>query len=393
MVLFCTNTPFGAFSFHENSVRGGMRLATLATEKLAASLLMIGFEGTVADEALLRHFDLGFGGFILFKRNIDSAEQTAWLIFELKTRYPHLIASVDQEGGRVARLRGHPFTAIPSMRSIGQQGDVELARNIGRLLAFETRALGFDLNFAPVLDIDTNPLNPVIGDRALASTPHQVAKLGVALAQGLESGGVASCGKHFPGHGDTAQDSHLSLPVLSHALERLRQVELVPFEAYAKAKLASIMTAHVRFDAVDNVYPATMSPATLHGLLRQALQFEGVIISDDLEMKAIAHHFSIEEAVVRGVQAGVDLFLVCQSPDVQHRAVEALVHAIERGVLSTAELQRAQARIEGLRHRFQRSAELGYHRLQSPEHLAHAQGLQLEAVPQGDDPTERAARS
>ncbi len=370
-----------------------MRLATLATEKLAASLLMVGFEGTGCNEALLKHFDLGFGGFILFKRNIVSPEQTASLIFELKTRHPHLIASVDQEGGRVARLRGAPFTAIPSMRSIGQQGDVHLAHNVGRLLAFETRALGFDLNFAPVLDIDTNPLNPVIGDRAFAATPQRVAEFGVALAQGLESAGVASCGKHFPGHGDTSQDSHLNLPVLPHALERLRQVELVPFEAYARAKLASIMTAHVRFDALDNVYPATMSPATLRGLLRETLQFEGLIISDDLEMKAIAHHFSIEEAVVRGVQAGVDLFLVCHTPDIQQRAVTALVHSVEQGVLSSADLQRAQARVEVLRRRFQRGAALEHHRLQSPEHLVHAQGLQLTAVAQGHDPTERAARS
>jgi beta-N-acetylhexosaminidase len=148
------------------------------------------------------------------------------------------MASVDQEGGRVARLRGAPFTALPPMRALGASGDLSLVERAGLLLAHEVRAMGFDIDFAPVVDVDTNPANPVIGDRSFHRDAHQVAKLGVALSRGLEAGGVASCAKHFPGHGDTAKDSHTDLPKLPHDLKRLRDVELVPFAAYAKAGLA-----------------------------------------------------------------------------------------------------------------------------------------------------------
>ena len=204
--------------------------------------------------------DDGIFGAILFKRNVGTARETAALCRDIKTRAGRpFILSVDQEGGRVARLRGEPFTALPSMRELGQRGDEGLAERVGRLLAHELRAVGFDWDFAPVLDVDTNPANPVIGDRSFSRDADEVARLGVALGRGLEAGGVASCGKHFPGHGDTTTDSHLTLPRLPHDLERLRRVELVPFRAFAQAGLASLMTAHVLFDALEPGVPATMS--------------------------------------------------------------------------------------------------------------------------------------
>jgi beta-N-acetylhexosaminidase len=358
--------------------------------RLAASLFVIGFNGTEAAPETIRLLDEGCAGFILFKRNIVSAAQTAALIRQLKSGTAHrLIAAVDQEGGRVARLRGNPFTAVPSMKAIGRSGDLEFARRVGQLLAFETRSVGFDFNFAPVVDIDTNPNNPVIGDRAFSDNPNTVAAFGVALAQGLESHGVASCAKHFPGHGDTSQDSHLQLPTLSHSLERLRQVELIPFAAYAQAKLASVMTAHVRFETLDNVYPATMSVATLRKLLRNELQFDGVVVSDDLEMKAIAEHYTVEDAVVRGVEAGIDIFLVCHSEAVQRRAIGALVSAVQSGRLPASLLQQAQQRVERLATRFVRGAETLEQRLGSPEHRYLAQGIAAESVALVD-PTEAA---
>src|SRR5262249_7548175 len=207
----------------------------------------------------------------------------------------------------------------------GSRGDAALAEGCGRLVALELRAVGFDWDFAPVLDVDTNPKNPVIGDRALHRDASEVASLGTALARGLEGGGVASCAKHFPGHGDTSQDSHLTLPRLPHAMDRLRNIELVPFRAYARAGLASVMTAHVLFDAVDASLPATMSDRVLKQILREDLGFEGVIVSDDLEMKAIADQFSIEEVTILGTLAGVDLFLICEHGDLQQRAIEALI--------------------------------------------------------------------
>jgi beta-N-acetylhexosaminidase len=352
-------------------------------------MLMVGFDGTSIPERTGALIDEGLFGAILFKRNIVSAEQTAQLCFALKERASRPFAmAVDQEGGRVARLRGAPFTALPPMRAIGKTGDAALAHRVGALLAYEVRSVGFDWDFAPVLDIDTNPKNPVIADRAFHSTPAQVARLGVALSQGMESMGVASCAKHFPGHGDTSQDSHLHLPRLPHAMERLNHVELVPFREYAAHGLSSMMTAHVIFEAIDNTVPATMSEPVLQGLLRQQLKFEGVLVSDDLEMKAIANHFPIEEAIVAGAKAGVDLFLVCHHADVQRRALEALVAAVEQGAVSRTHVEAANARLDTLTRRFVRQPEMLVERLSSREHQALAHGLTAGAFA-GIDPTER----
>jgi beta-N-acetylhexosaminidase len=352
-----------------------------------ARLFMVGFPGTTPDAALLELMREGVGGAILFKRNITSPEQTEALNRELKGQAgrPFLLA-VDQEGGRVARLRGAPFTSLPPMRQLGERGSEAEVERTGRLLAYELRALHFDWDFAPILDVDTNPANPVIGDRSFSRDPHQVARLGVALSRGLEAGGVASCGKHFPGHGDTSQDSHLDLPRLPHTLERLRQVELVPFAAYAKAGLASLMTAHVVFDALEPGLPATMSHKVLEGLLRGELGFDGVLVSDDLEMKAIADHYSVEEAAVLGTLAGVDLFLVCHHADVQRRAIEAVVRAVESGRVPRARIEQAHRRLDRLFARFVRGPDAPAERLASAEHQALARGLEGSAA--GKDPTE-----
>jgi len=350
---------------------------------------MVGFPGPAPDAEVKALIDDGIFGVILFKRNIETPAQTAGLIRTLKAQAGRpFVLAVDQEGGRVGRLRGAPFTTLPAMRDIGKSRDVTLAARVGQLLAFEVRALGFDWDFAPVLDVDTNPKNPVIGDRALHHEAKEVARLGVALAQGLESGGVASCGKHFPGHGDTAQDSHLALPRLPHDLQRLREVELVPFAAFAKARLSSLMTAHVIFEALESAVPATMSRAVLEGLLRKELGFEGVLVSDDLEMKAIASHYSVEQAVVDGVNATVDLFLVCHDSKVQRAAIAALVRAVEEGRVAEARLDEALGRLAALSRRFARGPEDLLGTLGSAEHRRLAAGLEAGTFV-GGDPTER----
>ncbi len=356
--------------------------------RACARLFVVGFPGTGPDAEVKALIDEGVGGVILFKRNIDTPQQVADLVQTLKRRAGRpLLAAVDQEGGRVARLRGAPFTTLPPMRDFGRRGDVELITRVGQLLAFEVRALGFDVDFAPVLDVDTNPANPVIGDRSFARDPQVVARLGVALALGLEAGGVASCGKHFPGHGDTTTDSHLALPRLAHSLERLRQVELAPFAAFARAGLASVMTAHVIFDAVDPGVPATMSHAVLDGLLRRELGYDGVVVSDDLEMRAIADHFSVERAAVEGLRAGVDLFLVCHHAEVQRRAIDAVVRAVESGVVPRARLTEAHTRLDRVVQRFVRPAESLLATLGTPEHRALAAGLGVDSFVAAD-PTE-----
>jgi beta-N-acetylhexosaminidase len=353
-----------------------------------ARMVMIGFDGAAAVPPEARELIAdGVFGAILFKRNVSTPEQTAELCRQVKgiAGRPFLLA-VDQEGGRVARLRGGPFTAIPPMREIGASGDEALAERTGRLLAYEVSAMGFDWDFAPVVDVDTNPKNPVIGDRSFGRTPELVARMGVALARGLEAGGIISCAKHFPGHGDTMEDSHLDLPKLPHGMDRLRAVELVPFGAYAKAGLAAVMTAHVIFEALDPEVPATMSAKVLR-LLREELGFSGVLVSDDLEMKAIADHYGIGNAAVRGTQAGVDLFLVCHKAERQREAIESIVKAVEDGRIPRSRIDEANARLDVLERRFahppgNRLSELG-----SPEHQALARGLT--AGVQGGDPTER----
>jgi beta-N-acetylhexosaminidase len=352
-----------------------------------ARLFMVGFPGPRIDDDFAALMEDGIFGAILFKRNVGSAQETAALCRDIKSRAGRpFILSVDQEGGRVARLRGAPFTALPPMRELGQRGDLALVERVGRLLAHELRAIGFDWDFAPVLDVDTNAANPVIGDRSFSRDPDEVGRMGVALARGLEAGGVASCGKHFPGHGDTTSDSHLTLPRLAHDMERLRRVELVPFRAFAQAGLASLMTAHVLFDALDPKVPATMSHRVLHGVLREELGFDGVLVSDDLEMKAIADHYSVEEAAVQGTLAGVDLFLVCHRADVQRRSIEALVRAVESGRVPRSRIEEAHRRLARLEARFAHAPEDRLATLGGAEHHALAEGLASGFS--GKDPTE-----
>lgn len=350
-------------------------------------MFVIGFDGreTVPPEA---HSLIAAGvfGAILFKRNVGTPGETAALCRQLKEAAgrPFLLA-LDQEGGRVARLRGEPFTALPPMRQLGMTGDEALAERVGRLLAHEVSSVGFDWDFAPVLDVDTNPQNPVIGDRSFHREAKVVSRMGVALARGMESGGVASCAKHFPGHGDTTEDSHHVLPRLPHALDRLRAVELAPFQAYAQAGLASVMTAHVIFEALEPRLPATMSPAVLR-LLREEVGFRGVLVSDDLEMKAIVDHFSVEEAAVQGTLAGVDLFLVCHRPERQHAAIEAVVKAVESGRIPRARIDEAGARLDAFEQRFAHPPEDRLAQLGVAAHRELARGLSAGEL--GKDPTE-----
>lgn len=360
----------------------------------AARMLCVGFEGTEPTPDLLDLIDRGVGGVILFSRNITSVEQLHTLTTTLKNRAAPrpLIIAIDHEGGRVMRLPKR-FTHVPSMRDVGATDDVELARNIGCVMARELRAVNVDVNFAPVLDVDTNPANPVIGNRSFSRHPAVVARMSVALMQGLQGEGVAACGKHFPGHGDTSLDSHLALPTLPHALERLREVELPPFKAAIDAGVASIMTAHVIFDAVDRTVPATMSKPVIDGLLRRELKFDGLVISDDLEMKAIADHFGVDRAIVASVNAGVDWLLVCHHYDVQRGAIAAIVRAIERGELSRARVDQAVARIERFADAFAKppSGEDTLAIIGCDEHRAVLRGLTATATT-GRDPTDYLTR-
>jgi beta-N-acetylhexosaminidase len=364
----------------------------------AASLFTVGFAGKSLDDELRGLLERGVGGVIAFARNVGEPAEVLELNRAIKRAAGRpLLLAVDQEGGQVARLR-RGFTELPPMRVVGEAADPTLARELGGVLGRELRAVGFDMNFAPVLDVDTNPKNPVIAARSFGRTPELVSEMGVALALGLREAGVAACGKHFPGHGDTHQDSHLELPRLSHDLARLERVELVPFEAAAKADIAALMTAHVVFEQVDAELPATMSRKVLTGILRERFGYDGLIITDDVEMKAIADNFGPEEAVLLGLGAGVDHFLCCHTASLAHRAIDAVVRAVESGKLARETLRHAQRRFQRVLEAYERPVgdAAGLAVLASAEHravvarvaerAAHASGEQLL------DPTESIQR-
>ena len=310
-----------------------------------------GREVTVEMRALAREFDLG--GVVLFARNVEGPEQVLELAFTSEVLGGEAAAwvSVDQEGGRVARLRA-PFTVWPPMATLGRAPSPALATRFAQALARELRAVGVTLDFAPVLDLNTNPANPVIGDRALSADVATASALGAAIVTALQGAGVAACGKHFPGHGDTTIDSHVDLPVVDHAPDRLRAVEFQPFRAAIVADVACIMTAHVVVPAIDERRPATLSPPVLR-LLRDELGFRGMVVSDDLDMQAIAKTWPAPDAAVAAVAAGCDAVLVCSGNiDVQAATLEALVKAVESGALPRARVDDALARTARVKARF-----------------------------------------
>ncbi len=365
---------------------------TTSMNQLAAAvgqLLWVGFPGHELPDELRARIGAGeVGGVILFRRNLADLAQVRALCATLHAAAPRtapLLLSVDQEGGRVQRLRA-PATEWPPMLSLGTRlaaagsdatrraAVLELAEQVGLAIGREVAAAGFDVDFAPVLDVHTNEANPVIGDRSFARDADAVAQLAGRFAAGLAVAGVISCGKHFPGHGDTHLDSHLALPRVDHPLERLRRVELYPFAQLAS--LPTLMTAHVVFSAVDPDVPATLSSRVLTDLLRGELGYRGLIVSDDLEMKAIADHYGVEDAVVRGLLAGCDAFLLCHQADLQRRAHAALLAAAERDARVRTRVLESAARHAALKaSHFAARAVPDAAVIGSPAHLALARTL------------------
>jgi beta-N-acetylhexosaminidase len=305
---------------------------------LAAGLVCCGFEPERRDELddLLRD---GLAGVILFQRNAPagSTAEVATLAEDLRrVAGRQIIVCVDQEGGRVQRFDGTGFSKLPAMRDVVDAGDA------GARLGRELAAAGVTLNLAPVADVDTNPDNPVIADRSFGRDPADVAAKVAAFVKAHQAAGVACCVKHFPGHGDTAADTHTAAVRLPHDLARLRAVEFPPFAAAIGAGVAAVMTAHVSFDRLDPGIPATLSQAAMR-VLRDELGFAGCVISDDLEMAAIAEQMPIGDAAVKAVTAGADLLLVCHRPDRQREAIDALAEHVP-----TERLREANERVATL---------------------------------------------
>ncbi|WP_156288224.1 glycoside hydrolase family 3 protein [Oceanobacillus salinisoli] len=303
-------------------------------------------------ERLIKEYHLG--GIILFRENVVTTEQTARLVAayqEASEKYGLLMA-IDQEGGIVTRLQSG--TDMPGNMALGATRSPEMTENVGRVIGEELEALGINMNLAPVLDVNNNPDNPVIGVRSFGESPELVSELGIAYTKGLQSTGVAATAKHFPGHGDTDVDSHLGLPEVPHDKDRLLEVELYPFQQAMDAGIDAIMTAHVTFPKIDDTkvtsqkdgteisLPATLSYKVLTELMREEMGYNGVIITDALNMAAIADHFGSVDAVIRAVNAGTDVILM---PIGLEEVADGLLEAVETGEITEARIEESVKRI------------------------------------------------
>jgi beta-N-acetylhexosaminidase len=312
---------------------------------LCGCLIIGGFQGTSLPESYARALrENRRGGAILFRHNVlADPHQVAALARQIHAVSPAPLLGIDQEGGRVARLRA-PFIEVPPMGVLASIGDTAQAETIAHAVAAELAAVGCTINFSPVLDVNTCTRNPVIGDRAFGADAEVCSRFGTAWIRGIERAGLLAAPKHFPGHGDTSTDSHFDLPVVHQSVERLERVELAPFRAAIDAGVRAMMTAHVLYPALDRELPATLSPV-ICTWLRERLGFSGMLLSDDLEMRAIVDRWSIGDAAVAAIAAGCDALLVCHGEGPQDAVLEALVRESERSPAFAARCEQARTRV------------------------------------------------
>lgn len=328
----------------------------MSLDEKIGQLVIVGVDGlTMNDEALQMIQTYKVGGFILFKDNIHDAEQTQSLLNQLKDANKNnpvpLWLSVDQEGGRVSRLSSE-FETTPAAGDIGAKNDLSYTRNIGQAIGMTLHALGFNMDFAPVLDINSNPKNPVIGDRSFGSTPETVIKHGIESMQGINSEGVAAVVKHFPGHGDTSVDSHYDLPLVNKSLEELQQFELLPFIEAINQDVDAIMIAHLLMMQIDDKQPASISTSVIDGLLRDQLGYDGVVITDDMTMGALLKNKSIGDAAVQTILAGTDIVLVSHQTDLRLEVLDSLKAAVENNTITEQRLDESLYRLLRLKQKY-----------------------------------------
>lgn len=332
-------------------------ISKMTLEQKVGQLFVIGFTGSKLTPELREMIEqYHVGSVILFSlnQNIESPQQIAQLDHDLQTAainsgHTGLFICIDQEGGRVTRLfENRGFTEFPSAMAIGATGKPENAERLARAIAVEMKALGLNVNFAPVLDVNNNAVNPIIGTRSFSSDPNIVAKFGVAFLKGLQSEGILAFGKHFPGHGDTGTDSHIALPTVPHNRERLAAIEFVPFKAAMQNDVAGIMTAHVTFPAIDPTekLAATLSPKILSGLLRDEMKYDGLLVTDSLEMGAIGESgYPPPKAAATALKAGADLLLFNKGFDDHKKAIALIIAQVKSGEIPQARLDEAVKRI------------------------------------------------
>lgn len=324
-------------------------------EEKIGQMIFAGVSGTTMDtgaEKLINQ--LHVGGIIFYKNNFENPKQTVELVNQIKAENSSnipLFLGVDQEGGRVTRLPG-ALTNFPPNKRIGEVNSPEFSYKIGSLLGYELKEFGLNLDFAPVLDINSNPNNPVIGDRAFGNNLEIVSKLGIETMKGIQSQKVIPTIKHFPGHGDTSVDSHLELPIVNKTLKELMELELIPFKRAMDEGAEVVMVAHMLIPELDKNNPASISKVVMTEVLRRQLSFTGVIITDDMTMGAIVEHFDIGKAAVESVKAGSDIILVGHGYDNVEKIQIALKDAIEKGEISEQRINESVERIIKLKRKY-----------------------------------------
>lgn len=337
-------------------------LTEMTLNQKISQMLYIGIGGTTLSPSERQMISEGeVGGVILLGRNVKSDQQLHQLVASIKQANQHsdipLFIGVDEEGGRVSRIPAI-MTNLPSSEKIGTTNDPGLANQVGHLLAKKVEHYGINMNFAPVLDISNNPDNEVIGDRSFGNTPEIVASLGTAVMKGIQQEGIIPVVKHFPGHGGTSADSHYNLPVLHKTSSKLETFEWVPFQRAIKSGAEAVMTAHILFPEIDATYPATLSKKIITGVLRKQLQFDGLILTDDMAMGAIANNYGMEEAAQLSIQAGTDMVLLTDTRNGNFTTVrEALVNAVKSGKISTESVNQSVERILQLKKKYDLEAK------------------------------------
>jgi beta-N-acetylhexosaminidase len=321
-------------------------------------LVQIDIPDQELSESTREHFQrYEFNGAILFEKNVKNRQQVVRLVEALhETCAIAPMLTVDQEGGLVDRFRFAEMSCSPGAMALAATGDPLWTRRAHEIMGIELASLGITVNFAPCLDVNCNPANPIIGARSFGGSASCVRQHGAAALQGLQSGGVGACVKHFPGHGDTDQDSHLELPCVGKSRDKLEQTELAPFRTAVELGVDAIMTAHIVFPALDDTpgLPATLSWPILTGLLREEMGFEGVIFTDSMAMQAVANRFGVGQAAVMAIEAGADVILACGPFENHIATVQALLEAVQTGRLSEERLDQSVTRIFELKSRYGR---------------------------------------
>ncbi|MCR8849392.1 beta-N-acetylhexosaminidase [Rossellomorea sp. SC111] len=356
LVLILSYFAINPIGSENREVDSQSLISNMTLDEKIGQMLVAGVNGTQMDEPtkdLIQKHKVG--GFIFFSDHLKGPEQTVRFVNQLKKANADnplpLLLSVDQEGGNVTRLPGG-LVNFPTNQQIGNANDPDVSYEVGTLLGKELKDFGFNLNFAPVLDVNSNPDNPIIGDRSFSPDPDIVSELGIQTMKGIQSQNILSSIKHFPGHGDTSVDSHLALPVVNKSLQELESLELIPFRRAINDGADLVMVAHILLPKLDDSYPSSLSEAIVTDLLRKKLNYNGVVITDDMTMKAVTDNYGMGEAAVQSVKAGSDLILIAHDAQKAVTAMEALKSAVKNGEISEERIDESVQRIINLKQKY-----------------------------------------